>query len=130
MGLIALRFPRRWKSVSVEVANQRRELNRMSAKLTNEILTAAIDGFEAQKSRMDAKIAELRAMLSGGPAEPAAAPPAPKRKKRRLSAAGRRAIVEATKRRWAAIRAEKEKASQAVAPKKTARKKAAAKKAR
>lgn len=27
------------------------------------------------------------------------------RKKRRLSAAGRRAIIEATKRRWAAIRA-------------------------
>ena len=37
-----------------------------------------------------------------------AAPPKPKRK---LSAAGRRAIIEATKKRWAAIRAAKAKAA-------------------
>jgi len=98
----------------------------MPTKFTNEILTAAIEGFEAQKSRIDSKIAELRAKLSGGPTEPPAAPEAPKRKKRRLSAAGRRAIAEASRRRWAAVRAERESAS-APAPKKTARRKAAAK---
>ena len=48
------------------------------------------------------KIAELRQMLSGGPAEPAAPPPTPpKRKRRKLSAAGRRAIAEAQRKRWA-----------------------------
>ena len=31
-------------------------------KLTSEIIVAAILGFEAQKSRIDARIAELRAM--------------------------------------------------------------------
>ena len=98
----------------------------MPAKFTTEILAAALEGFEAQKIRLDTKITVLRTMLSGGPKEPTAKPEAPKRKKRRLSAAGRRAIVEAAKRRWAMIRAEKEKASQVTAPKKTARKKAKA----
>ena len=99
----------------------------MPPKFTTEILAAALEGFEAQKIRLDTKITVLRTMLSGGPTEPTAKPEAPKRKKRRLSAAGRRAIIEAAKRRWAMIRAEKEKASQVAAPKKTARKKAAAK---
>jgi len=98
----------------------------MPQKLTNDIIAAAIEGFEVQKSRIDAKIAELRAMLSGGRTEPVATAEKP-RKKRRMSAAGRRAIGEATRRRWAAIRAEKEKANQAPAPKKTARRKLTAK---
>ncbi len=33
-------------------------------KLTHEILIAAIEGFDAQKTRIDAKIAELRQMLN------------------------------------------------------------------
>lgn len=41
-------------------------------KLTPEIITAAIEGYVAQKSRIDIKLAELRAMQSGGPAKPAA----------------------------------------------------------
>ena len=41
-------------------------------KLTPEIITAAILGFEEQKRHIDSKIAELRAMLSGGPGETAA----------------------------------------------------------
>jgi hypothetical protein len=100
----------------------------MPAKFTTEILAAALEGFEAQKTRLDTKINVLRTMLSGGPKKEATAKPeAPKRKKRRLSAAGRQAIIDAAKRRWAMIRAEKEKASQVAAPKKTAPKKAAAK---
>jgi len=41
----------------------------MPTKVTNEILTAAIEGFEAQKTRINAQIAELRETLSGGPAK-------------------------------------------------------------
>ena len=75
-------------------------------KFTKEILTAAIDGFEAQKKRLDEQIAELRQILNPGVASEAAAPARPKRK-RRLSAAGRKAIAEAVRKRWAAIRAAK-----------------------
>ena len=38
----------------------------MPQKLTNEIITAAIAGFEQQKQQIDVQIAELRASLSGG----------------------------------------------------------------
>ena len=60
----------------------------MPTRLTNEIIAAAIDGFEGQKKRLEQQIAELRATLSGGPATPAATPEAPKRKRRKMSAAG------------------------------------------
>lgn len=98
------------------------------SRLTAEILSAAIDGYEAQKSRIDAKIAELRAMLPDGSPESAATPAQPAKRKRRLSAAGRRAIADAARRRWAQARAEAAKA--ATAKKATrARKKTAVKKA-
>ena len=74
----------------------------MPAKLTNEIIAAAIEGFEAQKTRIDQQIAELRAMLSGRLVETAAIPEiAPK--KRKISAAARRRMALGQKRRWAAI---------------------------
>ena len=51
-------------------------------KLTAEIVNAAILGMEAQKEKLDAKIAELRAWLTGGPTEHAAAPePAPRKRR-------------------------------------------------
>jgi hypothetical protein len=71
-------------------------------KLSPEILTAAIEGFEHQKVRIDAQIAELRAMLSGGRTEPAATPAVPKGKRRKLSAAARKRIGDAQRKRWAA----------------------------
>ena len=71
-------------------------------KLSPEILTAAIEGFEQQKLRIDAQIAELRAMLSGGRAEPAATPKVPKGKRRKMSAAARKRIGDAQRKRWAA----------------------------
>jgi hypothetical protein len=77
-------------------------------KLTPEIITAAIRGFEEQKRHIDSKIAELRAMLPGGPAETAAAPEASTRKPRKFSAAARRRMREAQQRRWASIRGESE----------------------
>ena len=77
----------------------------MANKLNDEILNAALIGFEKQKADLSARIAELKQML-GGAKEPAAEGAAPARKRRKLSAAGRKAISEAAKRRWALKRAE------------------------
>ena len=71
-------------------------------KLSNEIIIAAIDGFESQKSRIDAQIGELRAMLPGGSTETAATPKAAPAK-RKVSAAARRRMALGQKKRWAAI---------------------------
>lgn len=102
----------------------------MPTKLTTEILNAAIEGFETQKRRIDTQIAEIRQILQGARTEPAAVSEPPK-PKRRLSAAGRRRIIEATKKRWAAIHAAKQAEQPAPAKKttvkKSLRKKAAAK---
>jgi hypothetical protein len=69
-------------------------------KLTQDIIDAAIEGFESQKKRIDAQIAELRSLSNGhAPATEAS------RKKRGMSAAGRRAIAEAQRKRWAAKKA-------------------------
>ena len=73
----------------------------MPTKLTIEILTAAIEGFEFQKRKIDFQIASLRAMLSGNPAKPGATPEPPKHKRRKMSAAGRKAIAEGQRKRWA-----------------------------
>jgi hypothetical protein len=70
-----------------------RRLKTMPIKFNTEIITAAIQGFEFQKTSIDGKIAELSAM--------------------KLSAAGRAAIVAATKNRWALKRAEAAKAKTA-----------------
>jgi len=69
-------------------------------RLTNEIIDAAIVGFEKQRRRLDGQIAELRAMRKGAShTAPASAPP-----RRKTSAAGRKAIAAAQKKRWAALR--------------------------
>ena|ERR1017187_1509416 len=86
-------------------------------KLTNEIITAAILGFEQQKTHIDAKIAELRALLPGGPAESATTPEAPTRKRKKFSAASRRRMAMAQKARWAKIKGESESTAPAKAPK-------------
>ena len=76
-------------------------------KLTNEIIAAAILGFEEQKKHIDAQIAELREMLDGGgKATPAATSEAPTGKRRNFSATARRRMKEAQQRRWARIRGE------------------------
>ncbi len=76
-----------------------------SQKLTAEIIRAAIEGFESQKRRIDSQIDELRQLLNGGGAEPAAESGTPARK-RKISAAGRRRMAAAQKARWAKIRGE------------------------
>jgi len=75
----------------------------MPTKLTHEILSAAIDGFEAQKERIDARIAELREQLAGIGTAPATVTEATA-PRRRLSAAARRRIAAAQRRRWAEAR--------------------------
>jgi hypothetical protein len=76
-------------------------------KLTPEIIVAAVEGYEAQKVRIDQKIAELKALL-GGPTEIAAAPAAPTGKRKKFSAATRRKMALAQKARWAKIKGEAE----------------------
>src|ERR1039457_4770224 len=89
----------------------------MPPKLTPEIIAAAIEGFEAQKTRIDYQIAELRTVLTGGSAGPAAAPEPPKHKRRKMSAAGRKAIAEAQRKRWAASNKAAERSAPEAAPK-------------
>ena len=75
-------------------------------KLTNEVLIAAILGFEEQKRRIDTHIADLRRMLADGPTAPVVPSETPRRSRRKLSAAGRKAIAEAQRKRWAASKGE------------------------
>jgi hypothetical protein len=98
-------------------------------KLTPEIIIAAIEGFEAQKLRIDSQISELRAMLPGDSATAAirseAAPG-----KRKISAAARRRMALGQKKRWAAIKGRAESPSLAASqPSKPKRKLSAAGKA-
>ena len=71
----------------------------MANKLSQEIISAAIEGFEAQKVRIDAQIAELRASLSGSATETESSSAPPKRRPMRASA--RRRIAAAQRKRWA-----------------------------
>ena len=72
-------------------------------KLTDEILTAALEGYEAQKTRIDAQIAEIRSML-GGSHTGAAAFSEGGRPKRKVSASSRRRMARAQKLRWKKIK--------------------------
>ena len=78
-------------------------------------LSAALEGLELQKSRLEAQIRQVRAMLGGrrlkalGPAAVVAKPA----RKRELSAAARRRIARAQKRRWAEYRRQKAAAQRA-----------------
>lgn len=74
------------------------------AKLTKEIIEAAIDGFQAQKARIDVQIAKLRAMLSAEPA--ATTTTEAKSGRREFSAAAKKRMREAQQARWAKVRGE------------------------
>jgi hypothetical protein len=72
------------------------------------LLTAALEGLELQRQRIDEQIKEVRALLgrtNGRRGRPPAAVAAPrKRGPGRLSAAARKRIAAAQKRRWAEYR--------------------------
>ena len=89
----------------------------MPTKLTPEIISAAILGFEEQKRHIDANIAELRAILSGDSAESTVKPEPTKHKRRKVSAAGRARIAEAQRKRWAESKAASQPSTPEVTPK-------------
>jgi hypothetical protein len=74
----------------------------MSTKLTPEIITAAIEGFESQKLRLDSQISGLRAMLNG--TQPKAVAEPQRGRRRKMRAAGRKRIAEAQRKRWVAAK--------------------------
>jgi cell division septum initiation protein DivIVA len=97
----------------------------MPQKLSNDVIIAAIEGFEAQKRRLNEQIQELRAQLPGG-ASSSSEPlmnGTGTRKRRRMSAAARKRIAEAQRKRWAAIR---EKSGTSEAPARRPRRKLSA----
>jgi hypothetical protein len=56
-----------------------------------------------QRRHIDTKIAELRAVLTGGPTEPAATVEPPARKHKRFSAASMQKMAMAQRARWAKL---------------------------
>ena len=96
----------------------------MPPKLTEEIVSAAIDGLEEKRRRLDEQIGELRTMLpgfrrnSGSTATSEVTPP----KRKKFSAASRKKMAEAQKARWAKIKGETEPAQAAATPKASKRK--------
>jgi hypothetical protein len=88
----------------------------MPTRLTNEIITAAIEGFESQKTRIDQQIVELRSLLTDGSAKAAATADGTSPKSRKFSAATRRRMKEAQQRRWAMIRGESKRSAPAKVP--------------
>jgi len=98
-------------------------------KQDNEILEAALIGFQHQRDQIQQKIAELQSRIGGQPASQpaAAAAKAPAGKKRTMSASARRRIALAQKKRWAAFKAQHKTAA---APKPQKRKLSAAGRAR
>jgi hypothetical protein len=81
----------------------------MLTKLNTEIVAAAIAGFEEQKKRLNAQIAELRQMLN--PSAPDGSAPTPVG--RQMSAAARSRIAAAQRRRWAVAKKQSGAASPA-----------------
>lgn len=72
---------------------------------------AALIGYEAERQKIQAKIADLKAQLGGRAARattPLAEGPA-NRDRRGMSAAARRRIAAAQKKRWAAYRKNRQK---------------------
>jgi hypothetical protein len=86
------------------------------ARTDNDFLAMALVGYETEKAKIDAAIADLRARV-GQPSGAAQSAPT----KRTMSAAARRRIAAAQRKRWAAVKKnqpEGKSAAKAAAPKK------------
>src|SRR4030095_10235808 len=82
--------------------------------LTAAILDAAIEGFEAQKRRIDEQIAQIRQLQNGhSPATTTSEPQTQPRRKRRP--ATRKRMGEAQSKRWAVAKSGAQTASEATA---------------
>lgn len=70
------------------------------------LLEAALEGLEAQRTRIEEQIRQVRSMLGRGKraATPSAAEPAVPGQRRKLSPAARKRIAAAQKKRWAEYR--------------------------
>jgi hypothetical protein len=97
----------------------------MPIKLKNEIVAAAIAGFEEQKKRLNAQIAELRQMLNPSATDGSA----PIAVRRRMSAAARARIAAAQRKRWAESRKQSGTASSSMPARKKRKLSAAGRKA-
>ena len=79
-------------------------------KLNENVVLAAIQGFEVQKTQIDQQIAELRGLLSDGSRPVAISSEVAEPKRKKFSAAARRKMALSQKARWAKIRGESEPA--------------------
>lgn len=70
------------------------------------LLSAALEGLQLQKNRIEQQIREVQALLGrrSGPAAAEASPAKTRRKRRPLSQAARKRISIAQKKRWADFR--------------------------
>lgn len=80
-------------------------------KLSPEVITAAILGFNEQKRHIDSQIGELQAMLHGRGPAPAVTAEAPTRTRHKVSAAARRRMALGQQKRWATIKGGAESSS-------------------
>jgi hypothetical protein len=90
-----------------------------------ETLRMALIGYQAERRKIDEKIAALEARLTGNSAAPETAVPA--KAKRRMSRAAKARIAAAQRKRWAQFRNQREVKKTAPAKKKAAAKKTARK---
>jgi hypothetical protein len=89
----------------------------MAKQLDNSILQMALIGYQAERAKIEERIAEIQRQL-GGRAPHAAAPAGAPKPRRQMSAAARKRIAAAQKKRWAAFHAKTEKpAAKKAAPK-------------
>lgn len=65
------------------------------------ILSAALEGLELQKQRLEQQIAEVRRVLGGTTRKAAATAVEAKKPRRKMSAAARKHIAAVQKKRWA-----------------------------
>lgn len=92
------------------------------SRITNEMIEAAITGFEAQKKHIDGQIAELRGMLSGS-SSGSATVSRTVRGRRKFSPEAIQRMREAQQRRWAKVRGTSVSAKKETARPKTAKSK-------
>src|SRR2546425_6087364 len=72
-------------------------------KLTTEVLSAALAGFELERDRISERIAKIKKLLGSGSTD-GAAPPATGKPRKKRSAAVRRKMKIAQQLRWEKIR--------------------------
>ena len=85
-----------------------------------ETLQMALIGYEAERQKIEARMAAIRSQLglrSKGTSAPAKAPTTEAKPKHKMSAAGRARIAEAQRKRWAAAKKQSEPSAPEGAPK-------------